>query len=174
MQYRTDILSRLIAYLNEPSFKIALEAKFGLGSEGVLETVIQKYLHGYEISPHPDVRCKALTFMININTTDVAKEAAIHTHLLRFKPEREYIYAFWQENPDVDRCWIPWNWCESEYVTNNNNSAIIFAPSNDTLHAVKLDYNHLLFQRTQIYGNIWYKDEVIAKPGYQELERLSK
>lgn len=25
------------------------------------------------------------------------------------------------------------------------------------MHAVKLDYNHLKFQRNQIYGNLWYE-----------------
>lgn len=34
-------------------------------------------------------------------------------------------------------------------------------PSSSTasLHAIKLDYNHLEYQRTQIYGNLIYKQE---------------
>ena len=37
---------------------------------------------------------------------------------------------------------------------------IIFKPDSSppTLHAVKLDYNHLIYQRTQIYGNLMYKN----------------
>jgi hypothetical protein len=42
---------------------------------------------------------------------------------------------------------------------NNNNSFIIFHPDNNppTLHAIRLKYNHLKYQRTQIYGNLMYK-----------------
>ena len=36
---------------------------------------------------------------------------------------------------------------------------IIFNPDNNppTLHAIRLNYNHLKYQRTQIYGNLMYK-----------------
>ena len=27
-----------------------------------------------------------------------------------------------------------------------------------TLHAVKLNYDHLKYQRNQIYGNLWYEE----------------
>ena len=37
-----------------------------------------------------------------------------------------------------------------------NNTLVMFQPSNDTLHAIKLDYDHTKFQRTQIYGNLMY------------------
>ena len=41
---------------------------------------------------------------------------------------------------------------------NENNSIVIFHPDNDppTLHAIRLNYNHLKYQRTQIYGNLMY------------------
>jgi hypothetical protein len=51
---------------------------------------------------------------------------------------------------------VPWDWCTTKIKTNTNNSIVLFSPSNESLHAVKLDYNHLNFQRTQIYGNLWY------------------
>lgn len=40
-----------------------------------------------------------------------------------------------------------------------NNSMVIFHPDNNppTLHAIRLNYNHLKYQRTQIYGNLMYK-----------------
>ncbi len=158
--YKTPLLSRLVLFLNTPQFKAALEEKFGITSPNYVETAIQKYLHGYEISPHPDIRKKALTYMLNINSTAESEQTAIHTHLLRFKNERRYIYEFWKYNQDIERCWVPWDWCESVRETNLNNSITIFSPSNDTLHAVKLKYDHLKFQRTQVYGNLWYDTSV--------------
>ena len=50
-----------------------------------IDTGIQKYLDGYEISPHPDLRKKVLTFMININTSEQAFKESYHTHYLEFK-----------------------------------------------------------------------------------------
>lgn len=156
----TPLIDRLYKFLNSERFKNTLENKFGLKKETKIETGIQKYLHGYEISPHPDIRKKALTYMLNINTHGNSENISIHTYLMKFKPEREYIYSFWQNNENIDRCWVPWSWCESVLETSVNNSIVIFAPSNDTLHAVKLDYDHLLFQRTQLYGNLWYVSDI--------------
>jgi hypothetical protein len=41
---------------------------------------------------------------------------------------------------------------------------VIFAPGNDTMHGVKAAYDHLVSQRTQLYGNLWFK-EVDCKGG---------
>ena len=32
------------------------------------------------------------------------------------------------------------------------------------LHAIKLKYNHLKYQRTQIYGNLMFKNSLRPKP----------
>ena len=37
-------------------------------------------------------------------------------------------------------------------------TVVIFKPSHKTLHAIKAKYNHLITQRTQLYGNLWYKE----------------
>ncbi|MBV8068870.1 MAG: hypothetical protein JO270_03125, partial [Acidobacteriaceae bacterium] len=133
--------------------------KFGLDiTKTYKDFGIQKYLDGYEISPHPDIRRKALTFMININPADQSEHIPYHTHYLRFKPERANIGEFWSNNPDVERCWVPWDWCVTKKMQTRNNSLVIFAPGNDTLHAVKARYNHLPTQRTQLYGNLWYNE----------------
>lgn len=66
-KYQTPVLNRLIDFLNTPLFKSAIEHKFEITKSNYLETVFQKYLHGYEISPHPDVRKKAATYMLNLN-----------------------------------------------------------------------------------------------------------
>ena len=37
------------------------------------------------------------------------------------------------------------------------------------MHAVKAKYNHLKYQRTQFYGNLWYKQEILKfKPNWQD------
>lgn len=155
-KFSTPTLARLMDFLNTPVFKQALEDKFGVSGDSYVETAVQKYLQGYEISPHPDIRKKSLTYMLNINSSKASEKADIHTRLMKLKPQWQYIYDFWRYNPDIDRCWVPWDWCEVQSQTTKNNSIVLFAPSDDTLHAVKLNYNHLEFQRTQVYGNVWY------------------
>jgi len=152
------LLKELGNFANSEKFRKCLMEKFEVDYEHKIdvETAIQKYLQGYEISPHPDLRKKALTFMLNLNTHPDAEKSQIHTYLLRFKKQYQYIYEFWSQNLDIDRNWVPWDWCDIVKEASRNNSIVIFAPSNDTLHAVKLNYNHLKFQRTQLYGNLWF------------------
>ena len=64
---------------------------------------------------------------------------------------------------DVERCCLPWDWCETKFVQNKNNSIVVFSPNNDTIHAVRANYQHLHGQRTQIYGNFWYKKKLTLK-----------
>lgn len=47
----------------------------------------------------------------------------------------------------------------------------MFAPSDDSMHVIKLNYNHLLFQRTQIYGNLWYDESTAVFPSsFEDLQ----
>ena len=70
---------------------------------------------------------------------------------------------------------MPWSWCQTEFKTNINNSICIFAPSDDTLHAVKLRYDHLKFQRTQVYGNLWFDDDRVKYAlEYRDIDLLSR
>jgi len=173
--YKTPLLEKFVDFLNSVKFKTTLEEKFGITRSNYVETAIQKYLHGYEISPHPDIRQKCLTYMLNINTSNESEQIPIHTYLLKFKPERQYIYDFWKYNTEVDRCWVPWDWCESNFEANANNSIVIFSPSDDTLHAVKLRYDHLKFQRTQVYGNLWFDESLVKyKLEYDDIDLLAK
>ena len=154
---RTPLISHLKEFLSGPQFQTAAAEKFGVAAADVYaDNGIQKYLDGYEISPHPDIRKKALTYMVNINPHENSGELDHHTHYLKFKERYRYIETFWQHNPDVDRCWFPWSWCESKSVQTKNNSIVIFSPSNNTMHGVKTNYDHLAAQRTQLYGNLWY------------------
>lgn len=166
MSIGTKEVSNIINFFNSDQFHSALQTKFQISKPNKITTVIQKYLTGYEISPHPDIRSKCLTYLININTDDTASDKDIHTHLLKFKEKYKYVYDYWKSNPKIDRCWVPWNWCVTEKYISKNNSLVMFAPSNDTLHAVKLNYDHLTSQRTQLYGNLWYTDKVKCKSSY--------
>ena len=141
----SDELARVVA----DAFEISMEnCKYDAG--------IQKYMDGYEISPHPDIRRKAATFMVNLNPNPDSEAMDHHTHLMKFRDEWKYVEKFWEFNPSVDRCWVPWDWCETVKQQVANNSMVIFAPSHNSMHAVKANYDHLGHQRTQLYGNLWY------------------
>ena len=155
----STILTELSAFLNGETFRKALAAKFGIALEEVVyDWGVQKYLDGYEISPHPDIRRKALTYMVNINPGKQSEKEEHHTHYLTFKDAYKYVESYWDGHQKEDRCWVPWDWCETKKIQNENNSIVIFSPSNNTMHGVKAKYNHLNNQRTQLYGNLWYHD----------------
>jgi len=155
----SPVVTELFDFMQTDKFQDTLANKFAIKRGEVrYDTGIQKYLDGYEISPHPDVRSKALTYMININPGDHSEERDHHTHYMKFRDQYKYIQAYWEGNPDVDRFWVPWDWCESVKQQRENNSLVIFQPDDTTLHGVRTNYNHLLSQRTQMYGNFWYKD----------------
>jgi len=157
---KSEIIRQLKDFIESDQFNEVLANKFDVNiDECSTDGGIQKYLDEYEISPHPDIRKKAATFMVNINNSENSENINHHTHYLTFKPEREYISEYWKGNPSVERCWVPWDWCKTVKQQSQNNSFIAFSPSSDTLHAVKASYDHLLGQRTQLYGNVWYKDD---------------
>ena len=157
---KSKMLQKLKKFLESVEFNRAIASKFDLNfSECLSDGGIQKYLDEYEISPHPDLRKKAATFMVNINNSPHSESKNHHTHYLKFKSEKKYVAEYWRGNPLVERCWVPWTWCDTVKQQKKNNSLVAFAPSYNTLHAVKASYNHLIGQRTQLYGNLWYKDE---------------
>lgn len=155
-KYRNEFIKELISYLNGGEFQKALENKFIINEPTDIITAIQKNLTKYEICPHPDTRRKALTYLLNINKNNSVENYAVHTHLLEFKKDYKWVYEHWNKDVGYDRCWVPWDWCNSVKTITKNNSIVLFSPSSYTLHAVKLDYDHTDFQRTQIYGNLMY------------------
>jgi hypothetical protein len=179
LQRTTDpasTLTQAYRFFRSDSFWETLISKFGISDGDVRRDVgVQKYLDGYEISPHPDIRAKALTFMININPSPDAETIDYNTHYMTFTPERAYIGQFWSSDSTADRCWVPWDWCVSEKRQTKNNSIVVFSPANDTLHAVKAAYDHLITQRTQFYGNLWYnKSWVKRMPTFRDLDRMKQ
>jgi len=151
-------LIQLNDFITSDTFNKAIADKFNINYEHCnIDGGIQKYLDGYEISPHPDIRLKAATFMVNINPLSESEILNHHTHYLKFIEEFSYVEEFWKTNASSEREWVPWDWCTTEFIQTKNNSIVLFSPANDTLHAVKAKYNHLQSQRTQLYGNLWYK-----------------
>jgi len=166
MEPRSSMLTNIKNFIESDIFSQTIAKKFEISSEDVYsDNGIQRYLDGYEISPHPDIRKKALTYMVNINPHENADELLHHTHYLSLKDEFRYVESFWKGNPNYDRCWVPWDWCDIQFTQNINNSLVMFAPCDSTIHAVKADYNHLPSQRTQLYGNLWYAQ-------YNSLQKL--
>jgi len=170
----SQIIKAVDEFFRSDDFYRTVAEKFNLDLDGKLvDAGIQKYLDGYEISPHPDTRKKAFTFMININPSAASEENEHHTSYLNFKTERDYVRRFWEGNPSIDRCFVPYSWCNVIYTQNKNNSIVMFAPNNETLHSVKCDYSHLEYQRTQIYGNLWFKEKMFSEiKEYTELDLI--
>jgi hypothetical protein len=174
-QTKTKIITDVLDFFSSAEFNSAIANRFRIDIEECnIDGGIQKYLDGYEISPHPDIRRKAATFMVNINPNPKSEECEHHTHYLELISSRKYIYEFWEGNSQVDRAWLPWSWAKSCMTQSANNSIVIFSPTNTSLHAVKANYDHLCFQRTQLYGNIWYKEaNTIGSVEWQGLDVLS-
>jgi hypothetical protein len=171
---KSRIIAELSAFLASEAFVACLADKFDLPLTNTrFAGGLQKYLDGYEISPHPDIRAKALTFMVNINPHPNAGSHAHHTHYMSFRDERRYVQDYWRANPGIERCWVPWDWCETKFVQANNNSMVAFAPSDDTIHAIKATYDHFEGQRTQLYGNIFRRNAPkLSKLEWQDLRQL--
>ena len=167
----TDIIKCLQNFLMSEEFVNCISSKFNIEKESCnYDAGIQKYLDGYEISPHPDIRRKALTYMVNINSAPNSQKQNHHTSYLQFKDQFSYVKNFWEGNEKFNRCWVPWEWCDIKKQQTENNSIVIFSPSNETMHAVKADYDHLTHQRTQLYGNLWYKEcKVESMPNWEQL-----
>ena len=171
-EYKNETINKLMQFLNSPIFLDTLKQKFGKKGDMRVETAIQKYLTGYEISPHPDIRKKCLTYMLNINPDEKAHEYGLSTHFMKFKPEYKHIQEFWKTNQKAERCWVPWDWCETVFEQKANNSITIFAPYDESMHAVKLDYDMLKTQRTQVYGNLWYhKSNTTSNPTWSYFQK---
>ena len=165
---KSEIIRKLNDFMKSPEFLDCIATKFGIERDDCkYDSGIQKYLDGYEISPHPDIRSKALTYMVNVNPCKESEKVKYHTSYLTFKPKWNYVKEFWKGNNDVERCWVPWDWCDIEKQQKENNSIVIFSPDNSSMHAVKAKYNHLAHQRTQLYGNLWYKNSLSYMPSWE-------
>tara|TARA_B100000123_G_scaffold165921_1_gene122816 strand:+ start:554 stop:1489 length:936 start_codon:yes stop_codon:yes gene_type:complete len=172
---RNKFLEEYINFFNSSDFIDAIANKFNIEryENETIDSGLQKYLDGYEISPHPDIRKKLLTFMINVNTNSCSEDCIHHTHLLDLKQRYLNINNYWDQNPLSDRAWLPWDWCNTKFIHKQNNSLIAFPPCNLSLHAVKANYDHLKHQRTQFYGNLWLTENPCnSMPDHKALKKL--
>ena len=164
LEAQSPIMKELVQFMESDAFQNALTRKFGVDRSAVTyDGGVQKYLDGYEISPHPDTRKKALTYMVNVDPGMGSEMSEHHSHYLRLKEKYQYVRAYWDGNPDEDRCWVPWNWCDTIKQQRENNSIVVFAPDNTTMHAVRARYDHLATQRTQLHGDFWYRADAPAR-----------
>jgi len=172
----SPIIMELVDFLSSEELKSVIAEKFNIDQPCTYDAGIQKYLDGYEISPHPDIRRKAATYMVNINPHSNSEAMDHHTHYLTFNEDKSYVKEYWLGNKMHDRCWVPWNWCSKIKRQVKNNSMVLFSPSNNSMHGVKANYDHLVAQRTQLYGNLWYgQNEILDTPRWEDLEiKVSK
>ena len=105
-KYKDNFVKELVNYLNSDKFHNTLKEKFELTDPTNIITAYQKNLSKYEISPHPDTRRKALTYLLNINKDSTIDKEPVHTHLLKFKPEYEFVKEEWSSKIQYDRCWV--------------------------------------------------------------------
>lgn len=159
-------------YLGSQEFFDVLLEKFGIERQSFrIAAGLHKYLTGYEISPHPDSRAKALTYMLNVNPGMGSERNLHHTQYMRLRDERSYISEFWKGNQSVDRSWLPWDWCETIFEQSANNSLVCFSPCDTSIHAIRAIYDDLQYQRTQFYGNLWYEDcPSLIRPSWEFLD----
>lgn len=153
-------ITNIITFMNSQAFENAIKAKFQIIADTICFTAIQKYLDRYEISPHPDIRVKCMTYLLSINSPQYTGQDTI---LFSFKEQYEHVYTYWGKHEHLNRCWVPKDWCIREKMIQENNTLLLFPVSNYSLHGIKLDYNHLVAQRTQIYGNLMYKNPIKTK-----------
>lgn len=167
-----EAIRALNEFFGSSEFRTCLREKFGIFAPTRLEAGLQKYLHGYEISPHPDIRSKALTWMLNVNPAANSESIDFHTHYLTLKPQYSFLSSLWEINQTVETCWVPWDWCATAKQQKENNSIVIFSPRWDTMHAIRAHYDHLSTQRTQFYGNLWYEQPpvVLYRPEFSDYD----
>lgn len=175
--YQNETIRELLSFMNGDVFHNALRSKFDVVDSTTIISAIQKNLSGYEISPHPDIKQKCLTYLLNINNSDEIETMDCHTHLMELDEEHKYVEDVWVKYEDsIETCHLPWDWCNTVKTMNENNSIVLFhtAVGPPSIHAIKLDYDHLKFQRTQIYGNLMYSESKAGRYGRIEAEDLHK
>lgn len=158
-----ELIQKLISFLNSKEWHQSIKNKFEIKAETTCFSAIQKQLDKYEISPHPDVRSKAVTYLLSINSKEyTGQDTSLYIY------DDPHIPEFFGKHEHLNRCWIPWGYARLVKEVVNTNTLLMFPTSNYSLHAVKLDYNDLVSQRTQIYGNLMYSNPIKTKHiGYE-------
>lgn len=132
---------------------------------------LHKDLPGYEITPHPDVEEKIITFLFYLTPNDDLSRFG--TMLCRPKPEhladiagrteprRDGLIARLTRSAvgryGLDQVWLPWEWFEIAKIAEARaNSFVAFAPNAESYHAVRMNIppEHPLQDRLTLRGFI--------------------
>lgn len=142
--------------LNSVEFKEALFNKLNISKniDGWNVHQINKDLNGYEISPHPDITGKVITYQINLSNTDELNNYDLSTKFHSIKSE--YLNNIDKLKIKKNRPWGKWEWFdEGKSIPYEKNTFMAFAPSDISYHSVKLqDYPQEKYQRTMLRGFI--------------------
>ncbi len=147
---------KLNKVLNSEDFKKVLFKKLNIPKniDGWNVYQINKDLNGYEISPHPDITGKVITYQINLSNTDILDNYDLSTKFHTIKPEcLKYIKELSKKKL---RPWGKWEWFDKgKSITYTQNTFMAFAPSDISYHSVKLEnYPQEKYQRTMLRGFI--------------------
>ena len=160
LKSKDKFIKGILDFFNSENFLNCIRKKLKVNIPTTYNFGIQKYLNGYELSPHPDIRTKKATLMLNINHHELNADTTIHTRLLRPKEKTKKIIEFWKKNKEVERNFLKWDDCEIVTSHSDSNSLLMFSPDDDSLHGVKLKYNDLEYQRTNLYANLWVDPDI--------------
>ncbi len=175
---RDENIKNIMEFIRNKNFKESLLNVFNIKNidyDSNSPGRLTKQLSGYQISPHPDVKETLVSILININKDDSINKYDVHTKLHILKDEFKYIYDYWNNHPEINRNWLPWEYTTPVFNNNKNNTLIAWSPNSHTLHSIKCFYNHLKFQRTVIYSDIINKNVNCYLPPTEDfLKNLKK
>lgn len=147
---------KLNTILDSDEFKQTLMKKLNIPTniDGWNVYQINKDLNGYEISPHPDITGKVITYQLNLSNTDILNNFDLGTKFHIIKPE--YLKYINELSKQRKRPWGKWEWFnEGKSIPYQKNTFMAFAPSDISYHSVKLEnYPQQKHQRTMLRGFI--------------------
>jgi len=152
--WKNNIKLKII--LDSEEFKQALFKKLNIPKniDGWNVYQINKDLNGYEISPHPDITGKVITYQLNLSNTDALDNYDLGTRFHSIKPQcLKFIKELSKKKP---RPWGKWDWFDKgKSIPYKQNTFMAFAPSDTSYHSVKLEnYPQEKYQRTMLRGFI--------------------
>tara|TARA_Y100000389_G_scaffold204199_1_gene255502 strand:+ start:17 stop:790 length:774 start_codon:yes stop_codon:yes gene_type:complete len=147
---------KLNTILKSEDFKLALFKKLNIPKniDGWNIYQINKDLNGYEISPHPDITGKVITYQINLSNSVALDNYDLSTKFHIIKPQ---CLKFIKElSKKKTRPWGKWDWFDKgKPIPYKQNTFMAFAPSDISYHSVKLEnYPQEKYQRTMLRGFI--------------------
>ena len=149
----SSLMKEFDSFLISREFIETICEKLNASSEGWNLYEYNKDLNGYEISPHPDVTGKLVTYQINFSDENL-KFYNLSTRLHSIKEEAKQKIA--KLSSFRLRPWGEWHWFDvAKQIHFRKNNFFAFAPSSTSYHSVKLEnYPENIEQRTMLRGFI--------------------